>query len=73
MRAETVFRISVRIPPTLDPIKAGAVIKEILEKDPPYGANVVCNVLAMMPGWNAPEMQPELAKSLFSASMNFFQ
>jgi len=36
LRSETRLKIAMRIPPTLDSVKAGNKLKEILEKDPPY-------------------------------------
>jgi len=38
LRPQTVMKISVRCPPTLDVEKAGKDLKEILEANPPYDA-----------------------------------
>lgn len=72
MRPETVLKLSIRLPPTCDAKQAGIRLKEILEKDPPYGAEVKCNIIAAMPGWNANEFTPELLQSISKASQNFF-
>src|SRR5262245_14197589 len=36
----THLKLSIRIPPRVDPKTATAAVKQLLEKDPPYGAKV---------------------------------
>src|SRR6202007_1487061 len=36
----TIAKLSLRLPPTLDATTAGTVLRTILEKNPPYGAQV---------------------------------
>ena len=38
LRTETQLKLSVRLPPAVDSVKASALLKEILERDPPYNA-----------------------------------
>lgn len=38
VRASTGARVSMRLPPAMDPKKAEQIMKETLTKDPPYGA-----------------------------------
>ena len=64
----TVAKLSLRLPPTLDPEKAGASIRRLLEKDPPYGARVAYEPGPAAAGWNAPAMLPWLEQSLGRAS-----
>ena len=72
LRPRTVARLSFRVPPTLDADKAGARLKQILEKDPPYGAKVTFNYEKSGSGWNAPAMDKWLESSLDRASVTYF-
>jgi acetylornithine deacetylase/succinyl-diaminopimelate desuccinylase-like protein len=65
-------RLSVRLPPTSDPAKVSAALKQALEADPPYGARVRFEVDSAMGGWNAPTVAPWLEQSLEAASQMFF-
>lgn len=66
------FKLSLRTPPTCDTKKAGAAVKEILEKDPPFGAKVQFTLEKEGSGWNAPELHPKLAASINAASKEYF-
>lgn len=72
LRPYTAFKLSFRIPPGVDPERAGAAIKETLEKDPPYRAKVRYEADPGADGWNAPSTAPWLAASMSLASKNFF-
>jgi acetylornithine deacetylase/succinyl-diaminopimelate desuccinylase-like protein len=72
LRPYTAFKLSFRIPPGVDPERAGAALKETLEKDPPYGAKVQYLADPGAEGWNAPSTAPWLAAAMSSASKNFF-
>jgi len=72
LRPFTAVKLSLRLPPTLDAVKAGAVLKALLEKDPPYGANVTFDLEKAGSGWNAPALAPWLEKSVDAASREFF-
>mmetsp|Transcript_21374 Transcript_21374/g.24838 ORF Transcript_21374/g.24838 Transcript_21374/m.24838 type:complete len:483 (+) Transcript_21374:30-1478(+) len=72
LRPETNVRLSLRLPPTLSTKKAEALLKEILEKDPPYGAQVTLTGMGGGQGWNAPYNQKYLDDIVQSASMNFY-
>ena len=56
----TTAKLSLRLPPTLDADAAGAMLKTLFEKDPPYGARVRFAPQAASPGWNAPALAPWL-------------
>ena len=64
----TVAKLSVRLPPTLDPDAAGDSVRTLLEKDPPYGARVEFEPGSSAAGWNAPALAPWLEQSLERAS-----
>lgn len=65
-------KLSLRLPPTLEPAKAGALLKRILETDPPYGAEVTFASEGAAIGWNAPSLSPWLVRCLEESSKEFF-
>lgn len=72
LRPYTTLKVSLRIPPRLDPQKAAKALKETLEKDPPYGAKVTFEGDKSSTGWDAPELAPWLEKATSAASESFF-
>ncbi len=72
MRPFTSVKLSLRIPPTLDADKATAALKQLMEKDPPYGATVEFEAEQGAGGWNAPEFSPWLLESAQNASQMYF-
>jgi acetylornithine deacetylase/succinyl-diaminopimelate desuccinylase-like protein len=72
LRPETVLKLSVRIPPRVDPSTARRALKEALERDPPYGVEVCFDGEEGSPGWDAPALAPWLAEALTVASETFF-
>jgi acetylornithine deacetylase/succinyl-diaminopimelate desuccinylase-like protein len=70
-RPMTALRISIRIPPTIDPKKAFEAVKKTLLAEPPYNARVKFEG-DYAEGWNAPELAPWLEKSLDQASKDYF-
>ena len=65
------FRLSLRIPPTLDPREASRTVREVLSEDPPFGARVTVSA-GGMPGWNAPPVDPWLEEATDTASREFY-
>jgi acetylornithine deacetylase/succinyl-diaminopimelate desuccinylase-like protein len=72
LRPITELKLSMRLPPTCDATAAGAELKSILEKDPPYGLEVSFEPNWEAPGWNAPELAPWLEASLDGSSRAYF-
>jgi acetylornithine deacetylase/succinyl-diaminopimelate desuccinylase-like protein len=72
LRPHTAMKLSIRIPPMLDPNKAQAALKAILEKDPPHGAVVEFEGEAAATGWAAPATKPWLSATLNEASKTYF-
>ncbi|HMI87676.1 MAG TPA: M20 family metallopeptidase [Polyangiaceae bacterium] len=72
MRPSTSLKLSIRLPPVLDAAKAGALVKQLLEKDPPYGAKVQFELEKASGGWNAPALSPWLERSVDEASRAYF-
>jgi acetylornithine deacetylase/succinyl-diaminopimelate desuccinylase-like protein len=68
----TTAKLSLRLPPTLDPETAGDRVRALLEKDPPYGARVEYEPGPSAAGWNAPALSPWLEQSLAHASKASF-
>lgn len=72
LRPETAVKLSLRLPPLADPEAVSRAMKEIVERDPPYGAEIVFNAERGNPGWMAPVLEPWLEKALEKASNAFF-
>jgi acetylornithine deacetylase/succinyl-diaminopimelate desuccinylase-like protein len=66
------LKLSLRLPPTCDPTRAARAVKEALEHDPPYGAQVRFESGAATAGWNAPAFAPWLEESITGASRRIF-
>jgi acetylornithine deacetylase/succinyl-diaminopimelate desuccinylase-like protein len=64
----TMAKLSLRLPPTLDPDAAGDRVRTLLEKDPPYRALIEYEPGSSAAGWNAPALSPRLEQSLAHAS-----
>jgi acetylornithine deacetylase/succinyl-diaminopimelate desuccinylase-like protein len=72
LRAETAVKISLRLPPTTDAKKASRKLKEMLEENPPYGAEVSFTPDWSSGGWHAPVMEPWLETAVQEASEKHF-
>ena len=64
VRASTGARISMRLPPSMDPAKAEAFLRETLTKDPPYGAKITINGGHAGSGWCMKELSPWLSEAI---------
>ena len=65
-------QLSLRLPPTVDGEGAGARLRALLEKDPPYIAHVAFALGSSATGWNAPPLASWLEQSLARASLAAF-
>ncbi|HET6806935.1 MAG TPA: M20 family metallopeptidase [Frateuria sp.] len=72
LRPFTAVKLSLRVPPTLNGAKAGKFLKELLEKDPPYGAKVSFKLEKDGSGWNAPQLSAWLEQAVAEASEHYF-
>jgi acetylornithine deacetylase/succinyl-diaminopimelate desuccinylase-like protein len=72
LRPYTAVKLSLRLPPTLDGKRAGDALKEVLERDPPNGAQVTMELEKASSGWNAPASAPWLERAIDTASREFF-
>ncbi len=72
LRPFTKVKLSIRIPPRVDPAAALAAVKRALEADPPSGATVRFVDGSANAGWDAPELAPWLERALEQASLRHF-
>ena len=72
LRPFTSVKLSLRLPPTKDAPAGADELKAVLEKDPPYGAQVSFHVDGKESGWNAPALAPWLKQAVSDASMATF-
>lgn len=72
LRPYTSVKLSLRLPPTLEGKQAGQLLKDLLEKDPPNGAQVSLELEKASTGWNAPTMSTWLEKAIDASSREFF-
>lgn len=72
LRPRTALKLSVRIPPTVDPDVATEALQRALTTDPPYGAHVSLDNVQRAPGWNAPETAAWLDDAMAAASERAF-
>ncbi len=72
LRPHTSVKLSLRLPPTLEGKQAGELLKQLLLKDPPNGAEVSLELEKASTGWNAPAMSPWLESAIDAASQEFF-
>lgn len=69
---QTITQLSLRLPPTLDGAKACDRLKEILESNPPYGAEVTYSGKDSATGWDAPALSDWLERAIARASRDAF-
>jgi acetylornithine deacetylase/succinyl-diaminopimelate desuccinylase-like protein len=72
MRPRTALRLSLRLPPTLDAARAEALLASLLERDPPYGAQVTWTTQGAAPGWDSPPLARWLEDAIECASRHHF-
>lgn len=65
------YKLSLRLPPSLEADKAAAAVTRVLEADPPFGARITVTASGTN-GWNAPRLAPWLAEAMDSSSQEFF-
>jgi acetylornithine deacetylase/succinyl-diaminopimelate desuccinylase-like protein len=68
LRPRSTFKLSMRIPPTVDGERATRALKRALETDPPYNARVAFEADWGATGWNAPATANWLQQALDEAS-----
>ncbi|MFP6665494.1 MAG: M20/M25/M40 family metallo-hydrolase [Deltaproteobacteria bacterium] len=71
LRPSTSVKLSLRLPPTIDPAAATRAVREVLVADPPYGAKVTFRG-AGEGGWEAPALAGWLEDALDTVSEAWF-
>jgi acetylornithine deacetylase/succinyl-diaminopimelate desuccinylase-like protein len=69
---EISLKLSLRLAPTTAAAVAIKAVKETLERDPPYGAQVSFEDAEASVGWNAPAFAPWLEESITRASRQIY-
>jgi acetylornithine deacetylase/succinyl-diaminopimelate desuccinylase-like protein len=72
LRPSTTLKLSIRVPPTVDAVRATDQLKQLLEKNAPYGAQVRFVGEKSSQGWNAPVLAGWLERALSEASKAAF-
>lgn len=72
LRPYTTLKLSLRIPPLVNHIKAQKALKKALTENPPYGAKVTVEFEEPASGWNAPKTSKWLKESIEKASQTYF-
>ena len=74
LRKYTKVKLSIRLPPTMDPDKASKIVKNAIEKKPtPWNANIECILTGHAgKGFVVPEYKSWLYNSIQNASQQFF-
>jgi acetylornithine deacetylase/succinyl-diaminopimelate desuccinylase-like protein len=65
-------KLSIRLPPTCHAEQAASALKTTLETQPPYNANIRCDIVDAAAGWNAPAEAAWLKKAANDASLATF-
>jgi len=73
LRTHTTLTLSVRCPPTVNADTAGKVLKAVLEANPPYGAEVKCDLFKTGSGWESPAVAHWVQEALDRSSNEFFK
>jgi len=72
VRASTSVRISMRLPPAMEPQAAKATIEKILTTDVPYNAKVTLTPVGAGSGWSMKVLSPALDKAIKEAGAAFY-
>ena len=69
---EITLKLSLRLPPTVDAEVASQAVRELLEHEPPYGAQVTFEPESSSGGWNAPPFAAWFEQSMQRASQQVY-
>jgi acetylornithine deacetylase/succinyl-diaminopimelate desuccinylase-like protein len=72
LRPSTTFKLSMRIPPTVDGEKATWALRRALTENRPYDAQITFTADCGASGWNAPETAQWLKQALDDASRRVY-
>jgi acetylornithine deacetylase/succinyl-diaminopimelate desuccinylase-like protein len=72
LRPYTTLKLSFRLPPTTDSVRALEALRTALTTDVPYGARVELGAIEYADGWNAPVLAPWLRSTLDELGASVF-
>ena len=72
LRPFTAAKLSVRLPPGVDAVRAAKALTAALTLDPPDGARVTVEMETPADGWLAPDPEPWVTEALERASLDCF-
>ena len=72
MRTKTELKLSLRIPPGVDPEVCAQAMKKLLEADPPYGAKVTYTPFSGGKGWCCKPFTPNVDKAITESTKAVF-
>jgi acetylornithine deacetylase/succinyl-diaminopimelate desuccinylase-like protein len=73
LRPKTTLKLSMRLPPLIEPKQAALAIQQALTENPPYNARVTFDIHDSTQGWHAPLLADWFAHAVNEASMTFYQ
>lgn len=73
LRSETIFRISMRVPPNANHLEVFELVKKTIEASPPCGAEVSCELFRGGTGWCSISIPQNLLDILDTHSQAVFQ
>jgi acetylornithine deacetylase/succinyl-diaminopimelate desuccinylase-like protein len=72
LRPQSAVKLSLRLPPTVNPKMASELVQRVLTVNPPNGAHIEFDVEKSSTGWNAPALAPWLEQAIDRASHEYF-
>jgi len=72
LRSDTTVKLSIRLPPLVDPKPAMEAIRKRVTENVPYGAHVDFTVEKAGQGWMAPHLHPWLESAIQDSSKQFY-
>ena len=72
LRPNTVLKLSLRLPPTVQAARAVEILEQLFTENPPSGARIEVDFQDATTGWHAPPLSEWLAAALDDASFRYF-
>lgn len=72
LRDQTSVRLSMRLPPTLDPNDASEIMEKIITSNPPYNSKITSKTVSMGSGISVDKFSDKLVRSLSNSSKAIF-
>ncbi len=72
LRSATKAKLSMRLPPSLDPQRASEIISALMTTDVPFSAKVTISFEAFAQGWVAPNLSASVKNAVDQASLSTY-